>query len=243
MQHKRSIPLRALCSLLLLCAILALPARQVSAEKTDWKDNAYSFSTIQRILLYDPNFSAAKGQEMTEFAEKIASAAYPQQAARGKCEVITLAQASQRLSALLGTDVDALVRTDPAKAKALLDENILKIADAWVTCKVTDWRNGSYVVPERTVWETRKAEETRRDKNGNKRTHTYTYTVPVTYPPYTVKYSRCNVEFELYDARTGKMVFARRDARDKEGGYDNQEGMFERITKAFFDDVGKKAKK
>ena len=224
-------------SALLLGVWLALLPQSASAEKTDWKDNSYSFSTVQRILLYDPNFSAVKGQEMTEFAEKIASSAYPQQAARGKCEVITLSQAIQRLSRLLGTDVDALAVSNPAKAKALLDENILQIADAWVLCKVTDWKNGSYVVPERTVWETR----TVRSSHGDKRT--YTYSVPVTYPPYTVKYSRCNVEFELYDARTGKMVFARRDARDKEGGYDNQEGMFERITKSFFDDVGKKAKK
>ena len=236
MQHRQWIPSGALCSLLLLCLLMLTSATPASAEKTDWKDDAYDFSKIQRILLYDPNFSAARGQSMTEFAEKIAASAYPQQAARGKCEVITLAQASRRLSLLLGMDVDALVRTDPVRAKALLDENILKIADAWVTCNVTDWKNGSYVVPERTVWETRTA----RSNNGNR--ETYTYIVPVTYPPYTVTYSRCNVEFELYDARTGKMVFARRDARDKDD-YDNQEGMFERITKSFFEDVGKKARR
>ena len=47
------------------------------------------------------------------------------------------------------------------------------------------------------------------------------------------------IAFEVYDAKTGKMIFGREDDRDRED-YDAQDGMYERICKSFFSDFGNK---
>ena len=113
--------------------------------------------------------------------------------------------------------------------------------DLIVECKITNWKNGYYIVPEHTVWEQKTMYRTRRDRDGNKYEERYYITVPVTYPPRRVDTSDLVVNFEVYDARTGKMVFGREDNRTREDAV-AQVGMFGRMCNSFFSDLNKKLK-
>ncbi|MBQ7453867.1 MAG: hypothetical protein IJS69_02265, partial [Selenomonadaceae bacterium] len=63
--------------------------------------------------------------------------------------------------------------------------------------------------------------------------------VPVTYPPRRVDVSSIQMTLQMFEARNGSLIFARKDVRDRED-YQAQKGMFGRITNSFFEDVGKK---
>ena len=104
--------------------------------------------------------------------------------------------------------------------------------------KIKDWSDDFYIVPERTVWENKKMYRTVRNRDGNRYEEEYYVTVPVTYPPYRVDVSKIAVEFKVYDALTGQMVFGREDVRDREDRR-AQDGMYGRICNSFFQDFRK----
>ncbi len=231
-------PCRYVFALLLVSCCLALLSPPASAEKSDWKDPSYDFSRVRRVLVCDADFSAAEfsssmkahkyAQEYIEYAKK-----------KLGCEVVTYEQFLRRASLMAGVDIEKLQQTDNDRAQALFDEYLPKVVDAWINGKALDWKNDYYIVPERTVWEQRRMDRSYRDAKGVWRTDYYYITVPVTYPAHRVDYSRLNMTFEVYDAKTGQMIFGREDRRDRDG-YDEHDGMFERICKSFFGDFGNK---
>ena len=112
-------------------------------------------------------------------------------------------------------------------------------SDLRVECKIKTWHDDYYIVPERTVWESKPMYRTRRDRDGKRYEETYYVTVPVTYPPRRVDTSELIVSFEVYDTQTGRMVFGREDNRVREDG-NAQIGMFKRMCNSFFSDLNKK---
>ncbi len=222
---------------LLLSVWLALLPQAASAEKTDWKDKAYDFSRVRRVLLYDVDLSAAELD--SEMKKRKFSDDYPEYAKKLGCEILTEEQARRRISLAIGVDLDTLAKTDPAKAQALFTENLTKVADAYIKGRVLKWENSYYIQPERTVWEQKRIDRSYRDRDGRWVNDYYYITVPVTYPPRRVDVSTLNMSFEAYDARTGKLFFGREDYRDREDYY-AQDGMYERICKSFFSDLGSK---
>ena len=114
--------------------------------------------------------------------------------------------------------------------------------DLYIECKIKKWHDDYYIIPEHTVWEQKTMYRTRRDRDGNKYEEKYYITVPVTYPPRRVDVSDLVVNFEVYDARTGEMVFGREDNRRREDA-EAQLGMFGRMCNSFFSDFNKKVKK
>ena len=221
---------------LLLGVWLAVLPQAASAEKTDWQDKSYDFSRVRRVLVYDVDLSAANfGGSMKEHKYK---GDFPSYAKKLECEVLTYEEAWRRVSLAIGVDLDRLAATDANRAVALFDENLSKVADAWVTSRVLKWEETYYIQPERTVWETRRIDRGYRS-DGHWVNDYYTITVPVTYPPRRVDISRVNMSFEAYDAKTGKLIFGREDDRDREGS-NNHCGMYERICKSFFGDFGSK---
>ena len=222
---------------MLLGVWLALLPQAASAEKTDWKDNAYDFSRIQRVLVYNVDLSAANlSSGMKEHKYR---SDFPEYAKKMRCEVLTEEQAWRRVSLALGVDLDAIARTDPGRAQQLFAENLSRVVDAWVQSRVLKWENTYYIIPEHTEWEQKRIDRSYRDRNGHWVNDYYYVTVPVTYPPRRVDVSRLNMSFEVYDVRTGRLIFGREDARDRED-YDAQDGMYERICKSFFGDFGDK---
>lgn len=228
---------RRICAVLLLGMWLSLLPQSAFAEKTDWKDSTYDFSRVRRIMVADVDLSKASFD--SEMLRRKYQDEYRQYAQKLGCEIIPRNQLWLRISLALNVDLDAMAKTDPDKAEALFRENLPKYVDAWVNGRITAWDNSYYIRPERTVWEQKRMERTVRDSQGRWYTETYYVTVPYTYPAYRVDVSTLNMSFEVYDAKTGNLIYGREDKRDRDD-YNAQDGMFERICKSFFDDFGNK---
>ena len=200
---------------LLVCMILP---QSVFAEKHDYKDKDFSFRGIRRVVIMNLSSDTDLHIKGNVFVQKIRNSYYDN-ARKLKCEIITEDQARQMTGS-----------SDPRA--------ISQIADAWIQCNIKDLSDDYYIVPERTTWEQKKMYRTVRDRDGRTYEESYYITVPVTHPPYRVDVSKISVTFEVYDARSGKMIFGRDDVRDREDK-DAQDGMFGRICNSFFQDFGK----
>ena len=200
---------------LLVCIVLP---QTVSAEKHDWRDNYYNFRGVRRVVLMDLTSDANFRGSGNVFIQRLYSTYYDN-ARKLKCEIITEDQARQMVGS-----------SNP--------RDFAQIADLYIQCDIKDWSDNFYIVPERTVWENKKMYRTVRNRDGNRYEEEYYVTVPVTYPPYRVDVSKIAVEFKVYDARTGQMVFGREDVRDREDR-NAHDGMYGRICNSFFQDFGK----
>ena len=200
---------------ILLLAILIVP-QNVFAEKNDWKDKSYNFRGIRSVVLLDVRSDVGDRGRM--FEQKIQSTYYENARKRLKGEIITEEQARRR--------------------GAYDSRDYYNLADLYIRCYIRDWSDDYYVVPERTVWETKTMHRRVRDRYGDWIDESYDTTVPVTYPPYRVDVSKIAVSFEVYDARTGNLVFGRDDIRDRNDA-DAQDGMYGRICNSFFEDFAK----
>ena len=224
--------LKKVFSVILLLAMMSLP-QIVSAEKTDWFDRNFNFRNIRSVIVFDVTPSQNFGRVDPILVRNLRDT-YIQNAQKNlRCNVITEAQAQRMLN------VESLAYSNPLQARHVIMQNAYQIADAWVIANVDNWDDNSYVKPGYTVWEQRK--ETRRyyDRHGNRREETYYIQVPVTYPPRRVDVSTIQMTLQVYEARRGDMIFARKDVRDRED-FQAQKGMFGRICNSFFEDFGKK---
>ena len=181
----------------------------VSAEKNDWHEKNYNFKSIKKIVLFDTTFEA---EIENEVMKKILNEFVEQFAEKNKLNVIT---------------------SEQAEARSMTAENAGEFADVYVKPKITFWRDSSYMVPERTVWETKTIT---RKKNGKE--EKISIPTPVTYPPRRVDVSEITSVFEVFDAKTGKAIFMREDVRKRENLH-AQKNMFGRMCKDFFTDFAK----
>ena len=156
-----------------------------------------------------------------------------------RCNIITEAEARRALGYQLGMDLESMAYSNPQRARKIIEDNAYRIADAGVFANVDTWANNSYVRPARTVWEQKKETYTYYDRYGNRLEETRYIQVPVTYPPERVDVSTVQVSMQVYEARNNRMIFARKDVRDRED-FQAQKGMFGRICNSFFEDFGKK---
>ena len=225
-------------SVILLLAIMNLP-QVVSAEKTDWFDQNFYFRNIRTVIVFDVTTNQRYDYGGT-IALRNMQDTFVQNAQKNlKCNVLTEAQARQMLSYQLGMDLDSLAYSNSLQARQYVMQNAYRIADAWIIGNVDTWDNNSYVVPERTVWEQRQERRTYYDRWGKRHEETYYVQVPVTYPPHRVDVSTIQMTLQVYEAKRGELIFARKDVRDRED-YQAQKGMFGRICNSFFEDFGKK---
>lgn len=210
------------------CAILLptfiLMPQLVSAEKTDWSDKSYNFKNLRRIVLFDLNSQINLSGESTAALYKIQNDYYDK-AKKTRCTIITEEQARKMLGV---SNRDAI------------QKNISAIADGWIQCNIKNWNSTYYIVPARTVWESRRMTRTHRRSDGSSWEEVYYVQVPVTYPPHRVDVSNLTASFELYGVN-GNAIFVREDDRSREDA-NAQKDMFGRMCNSFFEDVGKKVK-
>lgn len=218
--------LKKVFSVMLLLAFMILP-QIVSAEKTDWKDDGYNFRRIRTIVVLDLNNEADLSYVGRTIQMKV-DGDYFNNSRKLKCEVLTENQARR----MLGMQ---------NASQSALKKNLSSIADAWIEGGITEWRSRSRVVPARTVWEEKKRTRRIRNRWGDWIEESYYETVPVTYPPYTVYTSDIIANFEVYDARTNRVIFAREDNRSRDDR-DAQKDMFGRMCNSFYEDLAKKIK-
>lgn len=197
----------------------------VHAEKTDWLDNSFNFKGVKKIVVFDITYAVNLNDKGNAVIYKIRSDYLDRAMKKSKCQVITETQAQQ----ILGS-------TD----REFLRQNVQSIADAWAECKIKNWRDSYYIVPERTVWESKRMTRTA-TYDGSTWEEDYYITVPVTYPPYRVDVSDLAASFEIHDARTGNPIFVRDDVRSREDA-EAQKDMFGRMCNSFFEDFGKRVR-
>jgi len=223
---------------ILLLAIMSLP-QIVSAEKTDWFDRHFNFRNIRTVIVFDLTTNNANNYGGS-IALRNMQDTFIQNAQKNlRCNVITEAQARRSLAYQLGMDLESLAYSNPVQARKVIIDNAYRIADAGVFGNVDAWENNYYIEPERTVWESKRESYTYYDHYGRRHEKVRYIQVPVTYPPRRVDVSTIQMTLQVYEARRGEMIFARKDVRDRED-YQAQKGMFGRICNSFFEDFNKK---
>lgn len=223
---------------ILLLAIMSLP-QVVSAEKTDWFDRNFYFRNIRTVIVFD--VTTSQGADYGgSIALRNMQDTFIQNAQKNlKCNVMTEAQARRTLSYELGMDLESLAYSNPLQARKVIIDNAYRIADAGVFANVDAWDNSYYIEPAHTVWESKKETYKYYDRHGRRHEETRYIQVPVTYPPRRVDVSTIQMTLQVFEARRGELIFARKDVRDRED-YQAQKGMFGRICNSFFEDFGKK---
>lgn len=209
--------IKKIFGVMFLLACLILP-QTASAEKTDYKDNSFNFRGIRRIVLLNVSSNIDFRREGNIFVQKLRSTYY-ENARKMKVDIITEEQARQMTGS-----------SNP--------RDFYTIADAYIQCNIKDWSDDYYIVPERTVWEQKRMYRAAYDSYGHRYEEEYYVTVPVTYPPYRVDVSKIAVAFEVYDTRSGRIIFGREDVRDR-NDKSAQDGMYGRICNSFFQDFRK----
>ena len=206
---------RSLFISIVLMAIFALPA---GAEKLDWTDPSYDFTRVKRVLIYDVNADEVSGL-IDDLEANLVQEEYLKTAAKPKYEMLR-----------------------PDKAEKLSPGAPNLAADLYVTTELLQWQDGYYIKPEYTSWETRTKTREKKHKDGSTTTETYTVDVPIYHPPQTIYTSTVRVRFKVHDSKTGNCVMERDERRERDNSRHGQQGIFGRISKAFFDDLGKKLK-
>lgn len=225
--------IRKIFGAILLLAIV-LP-QAVSAEKTDWYDRNFYFRNLRTVIVLDmtvtPGIDPGGSIALRNMQETFLS-----DSSKLRCNIISEAQARQQLSYQLGMNLNAMPYE---QARHVIIDNAYRIADGWILGNVDNLANTYYVEPARTVWEQKQETRTYYDAWGNRREESYYVQVPVTYPPRRVDTTSIQVTMQVYDARSGAMVFARKDVRDRDD-FQAQKGMFGRISNSFFEDLAKR---
>lgn len=214
--------LKIFVCLLLLPMFIFIP-QTVNAEKTDWYDRSFYFKNLRRIVLLDLDATADLGYVGNAAAYKVQSDYYDKAIKKSKCTIITEDQAKSMLG---------------VRSREALIQNISAVADGWVQCTVKTWDSSYYIIPARTVWESKRMTRSVRTGDGSYWEEEYYVNVPVTYPPRRVDVSNLAVSFELFSTY-GNAVFVRDDVRSREDP-DAQKDMFGRMCNSFFEDLGKK---
>lgn len=225
---------------ILLLTLISLP-QSVFAEKTDWFDRDFNFRNIRTVIVFNVAASPSMGYTDTDsiLVRNLQDTLIQNARKNLRCNVMTEAEARRALSYQLGMDLESLNYSNPMQARHVITQNAYRIADAWVATTVDNWYDNSYVKPGYTTWEQRKETRIYRDRHGNRHEESYYVQVPVDHPPQRIDISTLQMTLQVYEARRGDMIFARKDVRDRED-YQAQKGMFGRICNSFFEDFGKK---
>lgn len=188
-----------------------------NAEKTNWEDKSYNFKRAQKVIVY--NFI---NRDNAEFNDDIMLQIISD-------EFWKQARNFHNYTLIEGQDTPEVGK--PVEG-----------ADLYIVTDLLNWRDDSYTRPGYTTWETRHEKRTVRRSNGTSYDEDYSYSVPVHHPPQTVYTSTVRMRFNVFDAKTGKRVFARDDNRDRDDK-NAQKGMFGRIVHSFFEDFNNKLRK
>lgn len=203
--------------LFILC-LLALCPLTASAEKVNWVDEGYDFTKIKKALVYDIEV-VDKSEIDSDLIEKVMQEDYLKNAARPPYKVIR-----------------------PEASTVLTPGNPAEGVDVYIMAEMLTWHNDSYTKEGYTSWETRTSKRRVKRPDGSWHEERYEYTIPVYHPAETIYTSTVRIRFDVYDAKTGKKVMSRDELRKRDNSDHGQQGIFGRISKKFFDDLGKKIK-
>lgn len=228
---------KIIVGMLMVMLLLMIFSSLAAAEemKDDWSDAKYDFSSIHRVLIYGIDADSQK-TSISDITVKKIQDIYGKSAARPGYDVLDFIQVNRKISLQQHVDLDKLYIDDEAEAERIFSQNLTSFVDIYVKAVLKKYEVYSYQIPAHTDWETRESVDTYEDKDGNESTITHTYEVPV-YVPASIGHTSCvRIRFDAYDAKTGKEIFSREEERMR-GGTDGCEGMFERISNSYFNDL------
>ncbi|MFA6850642.1 MAG: hypothetical protein WCS30_09850 [Selenomonadaceae bacterium] len=220
-----------------LIALLFFVMPTVSAEKTDWSDNTYNFKTIRSALIYDLDFSQVNLSNDI-IARKLADE-YIKKSTKPTYITFSAEQLDRKISLEQSIDLDTLKKTDSEKATTLFAENMSHFVDIYVETHLLSYKIGSYIVPAHTTWQNQTTTDHYTDSNGRTRDITHTYTIPVYVPDATVTTAVVRLRFDVFNAKTNKVIFSREEERVRDNS-DDPYGVFSRMTDSFFSDLKNK---
>ena len=185
------------------------------AEKVDWVEKSYDFTKVKQAIIYDIDVVDTEEME-SGLSEKVVLEEYLKTAARPPYKVRR-------------PDNDSILHP-------------LSSADIYVKAELLKWHNDSYIREAYTSWETVRRTRKVKRSDGSWTDEEYYDTVPIYHPAETVYTSTVRVKFDVYDTKTDKLIMSRDELRERKDSRHGQQGIFGRISKSFFDDLGKKIK-
>ena len=203
--------------LLVLCLLMAYPLA-AGAEKVNWVDEGYDFTRVKKVLVYDVAV-VDRSEIDNDLVDAVMLEEYLKTAARPPYKMVR---------------PDTSVTLSPGEP--------IEGADIYVMAEMLKWHNDCYIREAYTSWETRTSTRKVRRPDGSWYEERYEYSVPVYHPARTIPTSTVRVRFDVYDAKTGKRVMSRDELRKRDDSDHGQQGIFGRICKKFFDDLGDKIK-
>ncbi len=218
---------------LMLCLMMYCTAAM--AEKIDYKDSRYNFKNIKSILIYDMDFSNV--DLGSSIMEKNLQSVYENKSSDSKLAVLEDEQILRKISLGTGQDMDLLAEKDNDAYEKMYWEHMPDYVDAYVMGEVLTYEPRYVHHDAYTTWETRTEHVRMKDSEGYWQTVEVSHEEPVYHPDYYTVEFDVVVEFHVYDSKTGKEIFSRRDVRSR----DDNEGkdMYARICGNFFSDFGK----
>ena len=207
---------RITCVIMLTAIFFITCSPTVSANKTDWTDENYKFSNIQRVYLCKVDTSSFKDLDelnaekiqnaCKNFADKLKGVIFVEDEKSADMKIIPTINVWENSSRFVPERVEVYYEG--------YEERRVKVNEGeW------KWERGHY---KRSSIYFRGA--TRQEKR---------------FPAHWDYDSELKVSFEVYDTASGKLILSRIDTRSR-GTANSQPKMFERICKSFFKDFNKK---
>ena len=206
------------------------------AEKTDFKDSSYNFKQVKSVAVYDMDFSKIDMEEDSVQAKSM-QAVYQDKLHTAKLPIVDEEMLLRKISLLSGQDMDLLYQSNPEEYEQVYWEKLPEVADVYITSEVKEYKSSIIFHPAYTSWERRTKYITVKDSDGNSRRVEIEYDEPVYHPESYSTQFYVTVEFRAYDTKTGKEIFSRVDARDRED-YEGKD-MYARICANFAKDFAK----
>ena len=187
----------------------------VYAKKENWIDKNYKFAEIHSVRINDVEYLGNLHLE-SELCEQIQ---------------------------VIGKKFENKIK------RLIFDETSENVADVKIVTTIVNWDNISKYIPEKIYYEgwerkrVRDKEGTWKTVTGGHKTSNFPFPggIPKRKPAHYEYTSMIEVNFEIYDVKTGNLIMKRNDKRDRHGK-DEQINMFERMCKSFFKDFAKKLK-
>jgi len=188
----------------------------VHAEKDDWSDSSYAFPKIKTVLVYNLDTSEAASIK-NDIVAKTLQDAYLARAKKNGSSVRTALQIAPPAS-------------QPPASPAV---STVSAADVYIKARLMQYNQDSSFVAAHTEWRSQWIDRVVYDRDGRPYTVSQEITVPEYVPDTYIPNTTVTLRFDMYDAKTGSVVFSREETRTRYSSDDTM-GVYKRIVDAFF---------
>lgn len=209
----------------LMTIVVSVPLT-VHAEKDDWSDSSYAFPKIKTVLVYNLDTSEAASIK-NDIVAKTLQDAYLARAKKNGSSVRTELQIAPPASP------PASPAVVPAASPASPAASAVPAADVYIKARLMQYSQDSSFVAAHTEWRSQWIDRVIYDRDGRPYTVSQEITVPEYVPDTYIPNTTVTLRFDVYDSKTGNVVFSREETRTRYSSDDTM-GVYKRIVDAFF---------